>query len=80
MSFWMAQMQFFNQKNYIYAILGEHQENTRRCSTIPLNNNIIGLFYYNIILIGGTVLESSGQRSEMITSVPSADHRGQLMA
>jgi hypothetical protein len=38
MSFWMAQMHFFNKKNYIYAILWEHQENTRRCSSIPLEN------------------------------------------
>ena len=29
------QLEFFNQKNYIYAIPREHQENTRRCSNIP---------------------------------------------
>jgi hypothetical protein len=28
-------MQFFNQKNYIYAIPNVHQERTRRCSSIP---------------------------------------------
>jgi hypothetical protein len=45
MSFWMAQMQFFNQKNYIYAIPGENRENTKRCS------NKFLFFFYILLMI-----------------------------
>jgi hypothetical protein len=36
---------FLIKKNYIYAILGEHQENTRRCSSTPLNENVFSKGY-----------------------------------